>query len=232
MSSSSSNSDSYINKHLNASTPAIQKENFKELMHCAAVLDNIHDFKDTKIKQKLESKGLMKNVSNCSYTKFNSIAHSISQEDKYLELLGLERNSMNHWTYNKEKDRTRNEIQLMTKQIFDEYRFINFNPRKENNPVIDALTLLLGKPPISHYKVDSSQYRNNPHRPIDLIIDTQIGLGEALEGYQHYFNFLDCAATRIDPAGKSYPGTPAGKKYPLFTNAGAPHAIYYKTIQK
>ncbi len=226
------NLDNYINKHL-PGTNDTQKENFKKLLHCAAVLDNIHDFKDTNIKRKIEKNSLMTNKFDCG--PFGSIASSLNQEDKYLELLGLERDSMNNWTYDKTKTRSENNIQSMTKKIFDEYEFINFNPkasRKNRNPVIEALKICLGKTPISHYKIDGSKYSENPHRPIDLIIDTQIGLGEALEGYQHYFNFLDCAATRIDPAGKSYPGTPAGKKYPLFTRADEPQKVYYKTIHE
>ena len=49
---------------------------------------NRYDFKDTNIKRKIEKNSLMTNKFDCG--PFGSIASSLNQEDKYLELLGLE----------------------------------------------------------------------------------------------------------------------------------------------
>lgn len=214
MTSYASSSD-YLDIHLknNEGKISISHEEYKDILYCAALLDNIHDFKENidfdELKVVMASNKLI-NPSN------PNLICSVKDEDKYLEnVIGLKRNDMNHWTKGSNED-------LPTSNLLKEYSFINYDDNTKENPIDKTIKMLF-----DDIKINSNI--NVPYRNIELVVDTQKGLFDAIKDCTHYFNWLDCAATRIDPAGKSNPKT---KKDNLTTDTSEFKKVYYNSIQE
>ena len=208
----------YLDIHLNSyENKKLSHDEYKNIMYCASLLDNIHDFKENI--SFAELKNAMKSNNLINPTESN-LTCSVRDEDKYLEnVIGLKRNKMNHWTMGSNKE-------LPTTNILSEYTFINYDDETKENPINRAIKMLFDdiKP-----NTEINNEKGVPYRNIELVVDTQKGLFDAINNYTHYFNWLDCAATRIDPAGKSNPKTKGDK---LTTDNRDVNKVYYNSIQE
>ncbi len=199
------------------------KNEFKTNIFCASLLDNIHDFReqfDTGIDglEQLEKVITDNNLMNKPSLYTSCVIHN---EDTYLKSLGLERNVNGHWIYDTEKS---------DNYFLKEYTFINSTADNNwQNPIEVAIEKIFGS-------VNPNSQASFPYRNIDLVVDTQKGFFDAITDYTHYFNWLDCAATRIDPAGKSNP-----KTKPILTDLtekdsnkqnSTNYKVYYNSIQE
>ena len=208
----------YLNIHLNSDeNKKLPHDEYKNIMYCASLLDNIHDFKENisfaELKKAMKSNNLINPTES-------NLTCSVRDEDKYLEnVIGLKRNKMNHWTMGSNKE-------LPTTNILSEYTFINYDDETKENPINRAIKMLFDdiKP-----NTEINNEKGVPYRNIELVVDTQKGLFDAINNYTHYFNWLDCAATRIDPAGKSNPKTKGDK---LTTDNIVVDRVYYNSIQE
>ena len=208
-------SSNYLDIHLNK---LISQEEFKNIIYCGSLLDNIHDFKENIDFEKLKNTMNSNNLINQSKT---DLICNITNEDKYLEnVIGLKRYDNGHWTSNLENN-------LPTKGILSEYTFINYDNATNKNPIETAIQMIFKS--VKTNKAIEESTEKVPYRNIELVVDTQKGLFDAINDYTHYFNWMDCAATRIDPAGKSNPKT---KKDKLSKDPNDINKVYYTTVQE
>lgn len=213
-------SSKYLDIHLkdNKGNISISHEEYKDILYCAALLDNIHDFKENIDFDDLTK--IMDSNKLINPTNPNLIC-SVKDEDKYLEnVIGLKRNDMNHWTMGSNN-------KLPTNNILSEYTFINYDDNTKENPIGKTIKMLFGD--IKTNTEIKNKEEGVPYRNIELVVDTQKGLFDAINDYTHYFNWLDCAPTRIDPAGKSNPKTKGDK---LTTDNSDVDKVYYNSIQE
>ena len=208
-------SSNYLDIHLNK---LISHEEFKNIIYCGSLLDNIHDFKENIDFDNLK---IIMNSNNLINQSKRDLICNITDEDKYLEnVIGLKRSDNGHWTSNLENN-------LPTKGILSEYTFINYDNTTNKNPIETAIQMIFKS--VKTNKAIEESIEKVPYRNIELVVDTQKGLFDAINDYTHYFNWMDCAATRIDPAGKSNPKT---KKDKLSKDPNDINKVYYTTVQE
>lgn len=208
-------SSNYLDIHLNK---LISQEEFKNIIYCGSLLDNIHDFKEN---IDFENLKITMNSNNLINQSKSDLICNITDEDKYLEnVIGLKRYDNGHWTSNLENN-------LPTKGILSEYTFINYDNATNKNPIETAIQMIFKS--VKTNKAIEESTEKVPYRNIELVVDTQKGLFDAINDYTHYFNWMDCVATRIDPAGKSNPKT---KKDKLSKDPNDINKVYYTSVQE
>src|SRR5210317_393697 len=167
-------SSKYLDIHLKDNM-SISHEEYKDILYCAALLDNIHDFKENIDFDDLTK--IMDSNKLINPTNPNLIC-SVKDEDKYLEnVIGLKRNDMNHWTMGSNN-------KLPTNNILSEYTFINYDDNTKENPIDKTIKMIFGD--IKTNTEIKNKEEGVPYRNIELVVDTQKGLFHAINDYTHY----------------------------------------------